>query len=45
MLGLLITSAKNTYDSQRNEVRQIAAKLVLLDNQLKRYGPEGAAGS
>lgn len=40
VLGLLITSAKNTYDSQRNEVRQIAAKLVLLDNQLKRYGPE-----
>ena len=40
VLGLLITSAKNTYDIQRNEVRQIAAKLVLLDNQLKRYGPE-----
>lgn len=40
VLGLLITSAKNTYDTQRNEVRQIAAKMVLLDNQLKRYGPE-----
>jgi hypothetical protein len=40
VLGLLITSAKNTYDLQRNEVRQIAAKMVLLDNQLKRYGPE-----
>ena len=40
VLGLLITSAKNTYDIQRNEVRQIAAKMVLLDNQLKRYGPE-----
>lgn len=40
VLGLLITSAKNTYDTQRNEVRQIAAKLVLLDNQLQRYGPE-----
>lgn len=40
VLGLLITSAKNAYDSQRNEVRQIAAKSVLLDNQLKRYGPE-----
>lgn len=40
VLGLLITSAKNTYETQRNEVRRIAAKLVLLDNQLERYGPE-----
>jgi hypothetical protein len=40
VLGLLITSAKNNYDNQRNEVRQIAAKLVLLDSQLERYGPE-----
>jgi hypothetical protein len=40
VLGLLITSAKNTYETQRNEVRQIAAKLVLLDSQLQRYGPE-----
>jgi hypothetical protein len=40
VLGLLITSAKNAYDVQRGEVRQIAAKLVLLDNQLHRWGPE-----
>jgi Protein of unknown function (DUF4239) len=40
VLGLLITSAKNTYDAQRQEIRRIAEKLVLLDNQLKRYGPE-----
>jgi hypothetical protein len=40
VLGLLITSAKNAYDTQRNEIRQISAKLVLLDSQLKRYGPE-----
>ena len=40
VLSLLITSAKNVYDTQRNEVRQITAKLVLLDNQLERYGPE-----
>jgi hypothetical protein len=40
VLGLLITSAKNTYDLQRSEIKQIAAKLVLLDNQLRRYGPE-----
>ena len=40
VLGVMITSAKNVYDAQRNEVRQIAAKLVLLDHQLVRYGPE-----
>jgi hypothetical protein len=40
VLGLLITSAKTTYETQRNEVRQIAAKLVLLDSQLQRFGPE-----
>ncbi len=40
VLGLLITSAKNAYDTQRNEIRQIAAKLVLLDGELERYGPE-----
>src|SRR4029077_4095009 len=40
VLGLLITSAKNVYDTHRNEVGQIAAKLVLLDGQLERYGPE-----
>jgi hypothetical protein len=40
VLGLLITSAKNSYDVQRNEIRQIAAKLVLLDGELERYGPE-----
>ncbi len=40
VLGLLITSAKNTYDMQRQEIRQIAEKLVLQDSQLKRYGPE-----
>ncbi len=43
LLGLLITSAKSSYETQRNEVRQIASKIVLLDNQLKRYGPEANA--
>jgi hypothetical protein len=40
VLGLLITSAKTTYDTQRNEVREITAKMILIDYQLKRYGPE-----
>lgn len=41
VLSLLITSAKNTFDTQRDEVREITAKFILVDNQLKRYGPEG----
>lgn len=40
VLGLLITSAKNTFDTQHNEVREITAKFILIDSQLKRYGPE-----
>jgi hypothetical protein len=40
VLGLLITSAKNSYDTQRDEVRHITAKLILLDDELRRYGPE-----
>jgi hypothetical protein len=43
LLGLLITSAKTAYETQRSEVRQIASKLVLLENQLKRYGPDADA--
>jgi hypothetical protein len=40
VLGLLITSAKSNYEIQRDDVRMIAAKLVLLDSLLARYGPE-----
>ncbi len=40
VLGLLITSAKSSYDSQRDEIRQITAKMVLLDDHLLLYGPE-----
>lgn len=40
LLGLLITSAKTAYETQRSEVRQIASELVLLDNQLRRYGAD-----
>ncbi len=40
VLGLLITSAKTTYEAQRTQVKIIATKLVLLDELLKRYGPE-----
>jgi len=40
LLGLLISSAKGTFDSTRSEVIQMAAKVALLDRVLNLYGPE-----
>ena len=42
VLGLLVASAKSFYDTQNNEVTQLAANLVLLDRVLAHYGPEAA---
>ncbi len=42
LLGLLVNSAKGTYDSERNEVIQMAAKVAFLDRMLELYGPEAA---
>jgi len=40
VLGLLVGSAKNFYDTQNTEVTQFAANFVLLDRILTHYGPE-----
>ncbi len=40
VLGLLIASAKNSYDAQLTQVRQITANIILLDNTLSQYGAE-----
>jgi hypothetical protein len=40
VLALLIASAKSSYDSQRNELTQISANIILLDRVLAHYGPE-----
>ena len=40
LLGLLISSAKSSFDTTRTEVMQMAAKTALLDRVLKLYGPE-----
>ena len=42
LLGLLIASAKGSYDIQRTEVIQIAANVGFLDRVLSVYGPETA---
>jgi hypothetical protein len=40
LLGLLVASAKSSYDTQRNGVAQLAANVIMLDRALARYGPE-----
>jgi hypothetical protein len=40
VLGLLIASAKNSFDQKTTQVRQMTATIILLDDLLTRYGPE-----
>ncbi len=40
VLGLLIASAKNFYDTQSSELTEMSAKIVLVDRVLAHYGPE-----
>jgi hypothetical protein len=42
LLGLLIASAKGSYDTQRSQVIQMAGKVGYLDRVLSVYGPETA---
>ena len=42
LLGLLVSSAKGSYDAERTEVLHLAAKTTLLDRTLRLYGPEAA---
>jgi hypothetical protein len=40
VLGLLIASAKGSYDAQSSELTQMSAKVILLDRVLAHYGSE-----
>jgi hypothetical protein len=40
VLGLLIASAKSSFDMQNAELTEMSSKLVLLDRVLAHYGPE-----
>jgi hypothetical protein len=42
VLGLLVSSAKGSYDTERSEVIQMAAKVAFLDRVLDIYGPEAS---
>ena len=40
VLGLLIASAKSSYDTKSTEIKQITANFILLDLALEQYGPD-----
>lgn len=40
ILGLLVASAKDSYDKQSSGVTQMAAKVIYLDRMLANFGPE-----
>jgi len=40
VIGLMIASTKNSYDTQNTNIRQLGANVVLVDQMLLKYGPE-----
>jgi hypothetical protein len=40
VLGLVVATAKSSYDDKNNQVRQITARIIYLDVLLAEYGPE-----
>jgi hypothetical protein len=40
LLGLLVASAKGSYDNEKNEITQMSARIVYLDRVLANFGPE-----
>jgi hypothetical protein len=44
VLGLLIASAKGSYDAQRGEVIAMSADIILLNRILARYGADRQRG-
>jgi hypothetical protein len=41
VLGLLIASAKSSYDARTTQIKQITANIILLDQLLEQYGSDG----
>lgn len=40
VLGLLVASAKSSFDTKSDEIRQSSIKIILIDRNLRQYGPE-----
>ena len=43
VIGLMIASAKNTYDNQNTNIRQLGTNAALVDQMLTKYGAEAKA--
>jgi hypothetical protein len=43
VLGLLVSSAKSSFDVMSSGILQVSAKVILLDRTLAQYGPEAKA--
>lgn len=42
VLGLVVATAKSSYDEKNDQVRQMTAKVIALDNILREFGPNAA---
>jgi hypothetical protein len=42
VLGLLVATAKGKFDTVSTQVEQVAGNLMLLDHELRNYGPDTA---
>jgi hypothetical protein len=40
VLGLLIASAKTSYDAKSTQIKQVTSNIILLDQLLEQYGPD-----
>src|SRR5271169_2050593 len=40
VLGLLIASAKSSYDARNTQIKQLTSNIILLDTLLEQYGPD-----
>ena len=40
VLGMLVSSAKSSYDARKNEVAEISTEIIAIDRLLAKYGPE-----
>jgi hypothetical protein len=40
VLGLMVASAKSSFDTRSEEVRESGARIIMLDRSLRQYGPQ-----
>jgi len=40
VLGMLVSSAKSSYDARKNEVAEMSSEVLAIDRLLAKYGPE-----